>query len=283
MNKKLLNKLILALIFYLNATPTVSYSLPPDVFGLEVGNTFTGQGTGQAGSYTSETEVISIDQTTFPTTTYIVEERGNGETNRGWYQITPGILKLWGIQDVVTGEFIRFSAGLVEAWYPMQVGDQRYSYGTAKDNLYPGIVINISLTADVLAKESIVLEFDRLEAFKVRSQLRLWNADYDEIDTSYSWVVPYLGEVKYQDDTSQEILSNFSIAGGSITEMTDFDIDGLKDYQELIIYDTNWEDADTDHDGFSDGDEIKAGTDPNDPDSHPLRAMPWTPLLLLDD
>ena len=110
----------------------------------------------------------------------------------------------------------------------MQVGDQRYSYGTAKDNLYPGIVINISLTADVLAKEFIVLEFDRLEAFKVRSQLRLWNADYDEIDTSYSWVVPYLGEVKYQDDTSQEILSNFSIAGGSITEMTDFDIDGLK-------------------------------------------------------
>ena len=284
MKIKFIINLIIALNFSSSASLTASYALSPDVFGLEVGNTFKYQGTDQAGAYTSEQEVISIDQTTFPTITYIVEEQGDGETDRGWYQKTPGTLKLWGIQDVVTGEYFKFSAGLIEAWYPMQVGDNRYSYATAEYNFEPDIIVNTSLTVDVLAKEPVILGFDTLEAFKVRYQLRFWfDGYYDETDKSYSWVVPYLGGVKYQDDTSQEILTNFAIAGGSITETTDFDGDGLKDYQELIIYDTNWEDADTDHDGFSDGDEIKAGTDPNDPNSHPLRAMPWIPLLLLDD
>jgi hypothetical protein len=87
------------------------------------------------------------------------------------------------------------------------------------------------------------------------------------------------------------------------------DGDGLKDYQELIIYNTNWRGADTDDDGMPDGWEInyglnpifddasrdpdgdgftnlieyRRGTDPSNPNSYPSTAMPWLPLFLLDD
>jgi len=40
---------------------------------------------------------------------------------------------------------------------------------------------------------------------------------------------------------------------------------------------------DFDGDGFSNITEYEKGTDPTDPNSHPSRAMPWIPLLLLDD
>jgi hypothetical protein len=40
---------------------------------------------------------------------------------------------------------------------------------------------------------------------------------------------------------------------------------------------------DKDSDGYSNLQEYLAGSDPNDPNSHPSKAMPWIPLLLLDD
>jgi hypothetical protein len=284
MKIKIIINLILAHIFCSSAALSVAYTSPPDAFSIEVGNAFTFQGTNQGGSYTSDSEVTSIDLTTFPTTTYVIENRENGETYRGWYEKTPGELKLWGTQEVSSGEFLRFSAGLVDGWYPMQVGDQRYTYATAEINLYPGIILNTSLTADVLAKEPLILDFDTFEAFKVRYKFRIWGYGEDETDTFYQWVVPYLGVVKYQDAEELEKLTSFAIGGGTITEETDNDGDGLKDYQELIMYNTDRLDADTDDDGFTDGDEVNThGTDPNDPNSHPSRALPWIPLLLLGE
>jgi hypothetical protein len=122
-------------------------------------------------------------------------------------------------------------------------------------------------------------------------------------------VVPYIGFIKYQDNEVLEKLTSFAIGGGMITHETDFDVDGLKDYQELIIYGTNLVDSDTDNDGMPDGWEVSYGldpkgddasddfdgdgfsnlieyrreTDPNDPNSYPSVAMPWIPLLLLDN
>lgn len=40
---------------------------------------------------------------------------------------------------------------------------------------------------------------------------------------------------------------------------------------------------DADQDGFTNLEEYIKGTDPTDPNSHPSRAMPGIPLLLLDD
>jgi len=70
----------------------------------------------------------------------------------------------------------------------------------------------------------------------------------------------------------------------------DSDGDGLLDGEEDANHngtqdpdETDATNPDTDGDGFDDGTEVEAGTDPLDPQSHPSGAMPWVPLLLLDD
>jgi hypothetical protein len=105
-----------------------------------------------------------------------------------------------------------------------------------------------------------------------------------------------------------EELTSFAIAGGTVTETTDTDRDGLKDYEEIFFHHTNWVDQDTDHDAMPDGWEVNngldpskndapadadgdgfsnlreyhLGTDPSDPSSHPPKGLPWILLLLGD-
>jgi parallel beta-helix repeat protein len=236
---------------------------PMDIFGIEIDNSWTYQGTYIGGSYTSESEVILIDQTTFPTTTHVIEHTVDGSlAGKNWYETTSSELKLWG-EDF--GDFYGFSNGLLLAWYPMQVSDHRVSSATVP---IEGLVFNVSMTVDVLTKESIDLSFDTLEAYKLRYILRVWGHGADISDTSYRWVVPYLGFVKYEDEDVTEILTSFSIGGGIMTHESDADDDGLKDYQELIMYNTNWRNTDTDDDGLNDSDEVNTyGTDPNNEDS----------------
>lgn len=56
---------------------------------------------------------------------------------------------------------------------------------------------------------------------------------------------------------------------GSNPQLVDSDFDGLSDYAEVEEYFTNPISVDTDGDTFWDGEEVKAGTDPSDADSHP--------------
>ena len=104
-------------------------------------------------------------------------------------------------------------------------------------------------------------------------------------------------------------LTSFAIGGGTITQETDVDGEGLKDYKELLVHNTNWQNVDTDHDSMPDGWEILFGlnsllddanedddndgadnlleynrnTDPNNANSKPILRMPWIQLLLLQD
>ena len=255
-------------------------------------------------------EVVRLDQSTFPTDTYLVEGREDGSlVGEVWYEKTPQMLKMWGLTGLVVGYYVtlQFSDGLVVTWYPMGVGDHEESFATVWAQ---GAQHNVSLTVDVLAEEPVVLSFGTLVAHKVRYQIRVWSPYIDATDTWYEWLVPYLGRVKYEDDEGYlEKLTSFGIGCGTITQETDADDDGLKDYEELIIYNTNWQEADTDQDGMPDGWEVTyglnplvddasqdsdgdgfsnlmeylRGTDPSDPNSHPSMAMPWIPLLLLGD
>jgi hypothetical protein len=238
-----------------------------DIFGLEVDNVRTYQGTyKQGGSYPSEERVTAIDQTTFPVTTYVAESRENGILDaKDWYEKASGQLMLWG--ELLDGNMLKFSNGLVVAWYPMEVNDHEYSSATTE--LY-GYVFNVSMAVDVLSKEPVALSFDTFQAYKLRYQLRMWNyaLGFDESDTFYHWVVPYVGMLKYEDAESLEELTAFAIGGGTITQDSDADDDGLKDYQELIVYNTDPQNTDTDGDGLTDGDEVNTyGTDPNSADT----------------
>ncbi len=225
-----------------------------------------------SGPYTWEKEVASIDLTTFsPTTTHVIEHTMEGSAaGKDWFETTfseiatPSELRLWGEEDSY-GDFYRYSSGLVAAWYPMQANDNKYSIATI---VIEGYTFNASLTADVLAVEPVDLGFDTLEAYKVRYKSRIWGYGQDVRGTFYYWWVPYLGFVKYKDEGTSEVLTDFAIGGGTITPDTDADGDGLKDYEELSIYNTDRLDSDTDDDGLSDGEEVNTHeTDPNDNDS----------------
>jgi len=238
---------------------------PPDIFGIDIGNTWTYLGTHQEYPYAVEKDVVALDQTTFPTATYIVETRENGTLDIEWYEKTPGELRLWGLRGTVAGYYdtYEFSDGLVVAWDPIEVGDHKESFATVWAQ---GAQHNVSLTADVLAKEPVALSFDTLQVYKLRYMRRVWSPYIDATDTFYHWIVPYIGSVKYEDDQGYlEELTSFSIGGGTITQETDADADGLKDYQELIVYNTNWQDEDTDDDGMPDGWEVQYGLNPLDP------------------
>jgi hypothetical protein len=151
----------------------------------------------------------------------------------------------------------------------MQVGDQKYTKTTSSTwSPDPLVPFDVSLIVNVLAREPVDLGFDTLEAYKLRYGLRTWGFGVDVRETFYYWWVPYLGFVKYQDNEITEVLTSFAIDGGTITENTDTDGDGLKDYLEESIYKTDRLDPDTDDDGLTDGEEVNTyETDPNNEDS----------------
>jgi hypothetical protein len=58
---------------------------------------------------------------------------------------------------------------------------------------------------------------------------------------------------------------------GTIT-VSDRDADGLSDFDEVILHGTDPNDGDSDGDGYSDSEEIAAGSDPNDANNNPGEA-----------
>ena len=231
---------------------------PLGIFGIEIGNRWVYQGTKKGNPNTVKREVIGFDQTTFPTDTYVFEIRENGFLQAGeWYGKTAVDSRLWS-----SGGY-GFTAGLLSAWYPMAVGDHRETSANVVG--FPGA--GISLTVDVLSKGNVNLSFGTLEAYELSYQVRTWGPGGDVTETFWWWVAPHLGVVKDQRAESLVELTSFAIGGGTITQATDYDGDGLEDYRELLIYKTNWQYPDTDQDGLNDSEEISIGTDPTRDDT----------------
>jgi hypothetical protein len=142
------------------------------------------------------------------------------------------------------------------------VGDHQYSSTTGEFTQFPGYTFNVSMDVLVIGEETVDLGFDTFEAYKVRYEMRVWGQGMDYTDTFFWWVVPYIGAIRDEDADSMVKLSSFSIGGGTVSHQTDADRDGLKDYEELIKYKTDWLDGDTDDDGCLDGPELQGGRNP---------------------
>jgi hypothetical protein len=244
-----------------------------NIFGMEDGNQWV--------SDDGSTETVEeLDPASYYPREYWVKIYENGVwVGSEMFGISGGELKLWTVFDHDMPVANAFDNGLTVAWYPLSVGEERTT--TANDLNSPGLIVTIN--AKVMAYEQVALNFDTFDTYKIRLTMTASGPGGTSTEILYGWAVPYLGFVQSEDAESSDKVVSFAIGGGTITQDTDADGDGLKDYQELIVHNTNWQDPDSDGDGFSDGDEIAEGTDPNDPKSHPPRAMPWIPLLLLDD
>lgn len=201
-------------------------------------------------------------QTGLPANLFIQEERKDGIVEgTSWYERSTGQVKYWGFQAFEEGMpyNFRFSEGLLVAWYPMVVGDHKESSADVVG--FPGL--RVSMVVDVLALEDLSLSFGTFKAYKLRFQFRTYNGSgTDETETFYQWMAPYLGVIKSEDDISVDELTSFAIGGGTVDLESDADGDNLKDYQELIVYGTNWQNGDTDGDGCGDGAEVLGGRDP---------------------
>jgi hypothetical protein len=236
-------------------SPSAIRSAPPlDTFGMGVGNRWSYAGMYQGTSpYVYDEQVVRVDPSSFPVPTYVVEENISGSIYGSWYQALPGELKLWGIQEGGSNNPQKFSSGLTVAWFPMAVGNQRVTDATT---IVQGYTINVRMTVNVVGKETVDFGSNSMETYKLSYQLRTWNTTlgYDETESWYYWLAPYVGIIRYEDSESTEVLTSFAIGEGTISDQSDADNDGLKDYRE-ISSGTDWLNMDSDGDGLTDGQE----------------------------
>ncbi|MHA1131543.1 MAG: SBBP repeat-containing protein [Candidatus Helarchaeota archaeon] len=157
----------------------------------------------------------------------------------------------------------RFSrtTGATLGWSYWRGDSNDWGYGIAKDtigNFYLCGSTKVSGTWD-----AVVVKYDSSYALQ-------WNL---------TWGVPGTYDVSREialDSRDNIYLAGTTQsygAGSSDAYLAKFgpdpDLDGLTNDQENYIYGTNPNDADHDNDGYSDGEEVAAGTDPLDPSDHP--------------
>lgn len=202
-------------------------------------------------------------QTGLPASNLFIQEERRAGVVKGysWYERAGGQLKFWGLQAPEEGRTynLRFSNGLLVAWYPMAVGDHRESSA----DIVGSTGVRVSMAVDVLAQEEVSLSFGPVRAYKLRYVFRTWGNGTDQTKTSYQWIAPYLGAIKFEGDSSVDELTSFAIGGGAIDLESDADGDGLEDYRELAVYGTNWQIGDTDGDGCGDGAEARGRRNPH--------------------
>ena len=70
-----------------------------------------------------------------------------------------------------------------------------------------------------------------------------------------------------ESNTSFLIYADFNITATFTEDISDLDDDGLSNYYELVVFDSNISNPDTDGDGFTDFEENRTGLDPNQPNT----------------
>jgi hypothetical protein len=244
------------------ATFIIAILIPPprtlaqpnlNIFGMEDGNRFVYDDS------TTET-VEKLDPASYyPREYWVRTYKNNNLDESDMYGISGGELKLWSVYASDMTVAMAFDNGLTVAWHPLSVGEEKTS--SANVGNYPGGTI--TFTAKVIAYEQVPLSFDTLKAYKICITMTASQEGRTSTGVTNRWFAPYLGFVKSESSGTVEKLISFVIGGGTITQETDADSDGLKDYEELIKYGTDRLKADTDGDGCKDGPEVFGGRNPN--------------------
>ncbi|ETR69561.1 MAG: hypothetical protein OMM_03861 [Candidatus Magnetoglobus multicellularis str. Araruama] len=240
----------------------------PDIFALETGNQWT-YFKNINGVVSKITENVYRDSFNFDVETFKITQTSSIEepTSINWYQRSNDSMILKGFET--TGQlidlFYKFTnnTGLAEVWNPFVIDETRTSQATGTNEI---IEFQMSLDVSVISRETITIPLGTFQAFKLKCNKTL---DVISMSTTESeeytiWVVPYLPVLKfyYPKEGYQIELSSFKIKGGTIDNESDTDNDTLKDYEELILFQTNPSKCDTDNDGINDNIEIENGTDP---------------------
>ena len=246
-------------------SPLAARTTPPlDIFGMVGDNEWVYEGTKEGNPYKVERKVTT-DASGFPIPIFAYEIKENGAiSGREYYQKTPDQVLLWGSSIKNEGSLydLKFSNGLSVILLPLVVGDHRYSSTTGEFSQFPGYSFNVSMDFLVVTQETVDLGFDTFEAYKVRYEMRVWGPGLDYTEIFFWWVVPYVGVIKDEDSGSMVKLTSFAVGEGTVTDQSDADRDGLKDYQELFKFQTDWLDSDTDDDECLDGMEVQGGRNP---------------------
>jgi len=177
------------LFLFLLGIPGISFADNPNIFGLEVGNSWTYDVDG--GQNTEYDEVVGT-QWIGSTKVYVLEREIIGEWyETQWLERKAAKVKLWGGTAPFDGSMftLRFSTGLVLAWFPMQVGDSEYSSTTTTIDEYPGFVFEVSLSADVVKEKQLTFSFGTVTAYKISYQERVWGYGEDDTTTFVQWAV----------------------------------------------------------------------------------------------
>jgi len=237
-----------------------------NAYALQVGNKWSYRGVFEDFDYAVERRVSDLDLVTFsPMPTVRIEEDLDGQLLQTyWYSDSSNLMGWWGFQDAETATMVRFKDGLSAMWYPLVAGQHRFSETQATiADIYAE---EASLSVHVVDKELISLAFGQIEAFKLRYRLRFWDDSGDFSSVWYHWVSPHMGIVKYENDDVVEELVGFLLDDGRITQLSDSDGDGLGDYQERYLTNTDWLRVDTDMDGCSDLLEVSSNRQPHEYD-----------------
>ena len=100
----------------------------------------------------------------------------------------------------------------------------------------------------------------------------------------FTTIILFIPELVWADSNWDSMVWDQDSWHSNVT-FNDSDNDSLPDNWEINYFGDLSHNGtmDDDGDGYTNLLEYRRGTDPTDPNSYPSKAMPWIPLLLLDD